>query len=291
MKITEAKLKALIMEEFSSIAAARCFAQFSPAAGGFLVPNLHARLTGGKHGINRKFMTFLDDIIDDQSFKKEIADYFMTLGKREKIMLFEALLVEHVALILFDRAKGTDVTEEDYLERHRTEAPERVLRMSEEIEYAEDERPHWELMQKCLQDVKYTSARRGYNDTRVWFDDIKDFIDRERDEKARRKELPRNYNPELAAAETAALPMESIKRMIKEELTKTDKAEIKRMISKELDKSLKKELKKALEDELTKALNSKATKEEIGDITKKVLKKLYKDLSFHHPYIIDRIKV
>ena len=30
---------------------------------------------------------------------------------------------------------------------------------------------------------------------------------------------------------------------------------------------------------------------EIGDITKKVLKKLYKDLSYHHPYIIDRIKV
>jgi len=78
---------------------------------------------------------------------------------------------------------------------------------------------------------------------------------------------------------------------INEELTKTDKAEIKSMISKELDKSLKKELKKALEDEISKALNSKATKEEIGEITKKVIKRLYKDLSFHHPYIIDRIKV
>ena len=50
-------------------------------------------------------------------------------------------------------------------------------------------------------------------------------------------------------------------------------------------------LKKALEDEISKALNSKATKEEIGEITKKVIKRLYKDLSFHHPYIIDRIKV
>ena len=29
----------------------------------------------------------------------------------------------------------------------------------------------------------------------------------------------------------------------------------------------------------------------IGDITKKVLKRLYKDLSLQHPYIIDRIKV
>ena len=75
------------------------------------------------------------------------------------------------------------------------------------------------------------------------------------------------------------------------ELTKTDKAEIKRMISKELDSSLQKELKKALEEELAKALKSKDVKADIGEISKKVLKKLYKDLSLHHPYIIDRIKV
>ena len=82
-----------------------------------------------------------------------------------------------------------------------------------------------------------------------------------------------------------------VKETLNEELTKTDKADIKTLISKELDKTLKKEVKKILEDELSKALNSKATKEEIGDITKKVMKKLYKDLSYHHPYIIDRIKV
>ena len=78
---------------------------------------------------------------------------------------------------------------------------------------------------------------------------------------------------------------------LNEELTKTDKAEIKRMISKELDSSLQKELKKALEEELAKALKSKDIKTDIGEISKKVLKKLYKDLSLHHPYIIDRIKV
>ena len=78
---------------------------------------------------------------------------------------------------------------------------------------------------------------------------------------------------------------------LEEVLTKTDKDDIKKMISKELDKSLKVELKKILQDELEKALRSKATKEEIGDITKKVLKKLYKDLSLHHPYVIDRIKI
>jgi len=70
---------------------------------------------------------------------------------------------------------------------------------------------------------------------------------------------------------------------INEKLTKTDKAEIKRIVSDQI--------KSVLEDELTKALKSKATKEQIGDISKKVIKKLYRDLSHHHPYIIDRIKV
>ena len=78
---------------------------------------------------------------------------------------------------------------------------------------------------------------------------------------------------------------------LNEELTTADKAEVKRMVSDELDKKLGKQLKKALEDELPKALSAKASKDEIGDITKKVLKKLYKDLSLHHPYIIDRIKI
>tara|TARA_R110000824_G_scaffold20572_2_gene77559 strand:+ start:254 stop:526 length:273 start_codon:yes stop_codon:yes gene_type:complete len=78
---------------------------------------------------------------------------------------------------------------------------------------------------------------------------------------------------------------------LNEILNKSDKDDIKKMISKELDKTLKAEVKRILQDELEKALRSKATKEEIGDITKKVLKKLYKDLSYHHPYIIDRISV
>jgi hypothetical protein len=29
----------------------------------------------------------------------------------------------------------------------------------------------------------------------------------------------------------------------------------------------------------------------VADITKKVLKKLYRDMAIHHPYIIDRVKV
>ena len=70
---------------------------------------------------------------------------------------------------------------------------------------------------------------------------------------------------------------------LNEELTTADKAEVKRMV--------KSELKKMVEDEVAKSIGSKDIKDDIGDITKKVLKKLYKDLSFHHPYIIDRIKI
>lgn len=71
--------------------------------------------------------------------------------------------------------------------------------------------------------------------------------------------------------------------IIREELTKTDKDEIKRIVSKEV--------KSMVADEVEKAISSKKTKDDIGDITKKVLKKLYRDLSIQHPYIIDRIKV
>ena len=74
-----------------------------------------------------------------------------------------------------------------------------------------------------------------------------------------------------------------LREIIVEELTKTDKAEIKRMIAKEL--------KSMVEDEVAKAIKSKDIKDDIGDISKKILKKLYKDMSVHHPYIIDRIKV
>tara|TARA_R110002020_G_C15689782_1_gene719709 strand:- start:126 stop:371 length:246 start_codon:yes stop_codon:yes gene_type:complete len=74
-----------------------------------------------------------------------------------------------------------------------------------------------------------------------------------------------------------------LRTIIMEELTKTDKADIKRMIAKEL--------KTMVEDEVAKALKSKGIKDDIGDISKKILKKLYKDMSVHHPYIIDRIKV
>lgn len=81
-------------------------------------------------------------------------------------------------------------------------------------------------------------------------------------------------------------------KMVMEELTKSDKSEIKKMISKEVESILKsKSTKDIIADELEKHMSSKATKEEIGEIAKSILKKLYKDLSLQHPYIIDRIKI
>ena len=82
---------------------------------------------------------------------------------------------------------------------------------------------------------------------------------------------------------------------LQEALTNTDKGEIKKIVKKEMEAELKKLLKKelpdAVEDELSKALGKKTTKDEIATITKKVMKKVYSDISVHHPYIIDRVKL
>jgi hypothetical protein len=83
------------------------------------------------------------------------------------------------------------------------------------------------------------------------------------------------------------IPRTRLKEIILEELSNQDKADIKKMVTKELDSVLN----KAVKEELEKTLESKEIKSEIGNITKDILKQLYKDLSFKHPYIIDRIKV
>ena len=79
-----------------------------------------------------------------------------------------------------------------------------------------------------------------------------------------------------------------VKELITEELSK---AEVKTVVDDEIRKQLKKEMPGVVKKELEKMLKSKEVKADIGEIAKKVIKKLYKDLSFHHPYIIDRIKV
>jgi bifunctional DNA-binding transcriptional regulator/antitoxin component of YhaV-PrlF toxin-antitoxin module len=80
--------------------------------------------------------------------------------------------------------------------------------------------------------------------------------------------------------------------LIVEELSRADKKDVRDMIGTELKKSLKStETKKLVQAEIEKALKDKATKDDIAEIAKKVLKKLYRDLSLQHPYIIDRIKI
>lgn len=78
------------------------------------------------------------------------------------------------------------------------------------------------------------------------------------------------------------------KLIIKEELNKT---EIRDIVRDELVKELKKELKSMVDEELKKLLGSRDIKNEIGDISKEILKKLYRDLSLHHTYVIDRVKL
>lgn len=78
------------------------------------------------------------------------------------------------------------------------------------------------------------------------------------------------------------------KLVIKEEM---NKKEVQDIVRAEVDKQLKAELKRMVEEELSKLLGNRDVKNEIGDISKDILKKLYKDLSLHHTYVIDRVKL
>jgi len=86
-----------------------------------------------------------------------------------------------------------------------------------------------------------------------------------------------------------------LKHIISEALTATDKSDIERMIKKQLKidvtSAVEKAVEKAVKEEVISVLGDKSTQDEMADISKKIIKKLYKDLSFHHPYIIDRIKI
>ena len=83
--------------------------------------------------------------------------------------------------------------------------------------------------------------------------------------------------------------------LLLEELTKTDKKEIERIAKaqakKEIERVVGRDFSKTIEKEVQKTLKGKATKQEIADISKSVIKKLYKQLSFSTPQIVDRIKV
>jgi hypothetical protein len=85
---------------------------------------------------------------------------------------------------------------------------------------------------------------------------------------------PKRARPQKRYEEQEELE-EGEEEVINEELTRQDKTDVKKMV----------------QDELGKLLKKKDTKDQMGEIVKKIMKKLYKDLSLEHPYIIDRIKV
>ena len=72
---------------------------------------------------------------------------------------------------------------------------------------------------------------------------------------------------------------------------KITKSILRQVIQEELSKSDKIDIKKMIEVELKKLLKKKESEKIIVDLTKKIMKKLYRDLSLEHPYIIDRIKI
>lgn len=84
----------------------------------------------------------------------------------------------------------------------------------------------------------------------------------------------------------------SVADIFTENIMKTN-SKIKVILSEsKTDNSLTKdEIRKIVADELAKLLRGKESKKEIADITKKMLKKLYRELSFNSTYIIDQIDV
>ena len=74
--------------------------------------------------------------------------------------------------------------------------------------------------------------------------------------------------------------MSTIKQIIKEELSRADKAEIKKLARAEFEDMLKDSgIKSKIEDLVKKQLrNDKATQKEVADITQKVLVQFYKTM-------------
>ena len=69
-----------------------------------------------------------------------------------------------------------------------------------------------------------------------------------------------------------------IKRIITEELTKTDKSDIERMIKQQLKTDLEdvvsKAVEKAVKDEVQSVMGDKSTQKEMAEVSKKIIKKV-----------------
>ena len=81
-----------------------------------------------------------------------------------------------------------------------------------------------------------------------------------------------------------------LKKIIVEELTK---GEVREIAKEEAEKIFRKLLKSELEDHLVKLVKKRGgmTREEISIVARDMIKKLYRELSFNYPQILDRIKI
>ena len=81
-----------------------------------------------------------------------------------------------------------------------------------------------------------------------------------------------------------------LKQIILEELTKT---EVKEIAKKEAEKVFTKLLKDELEDHLVKLFKKRggASREEVSVVARDMIKKLYRELAFNYPQILDKIKL
>jgi len=80
--------------------------------------------------------------------------------------------------------------------------------------------------------------------------------------------------------------------MIKNNIAKDNKIKVTLTESSTLTENITKdEIRKIVRDELEKLLRDKENKKEIADITRKMLKKLYRELSFNSTHIIDQLDV
>lgn len=112
---------------------------------------------------------------------------------------------------------------------------------------------------------------RDYRLGRYWPTDSLEEIRKNPDLSPKRHKKPGEIKDDGKHAD----PKRARPKRMNEELTRQDKTDVKKMVKDELEKLLKK----------------KDTKDQMGEIVKKIMKKLYKDLSLEHPYIIDRIKI
>ena len=78
--------------------------------------------------------------------------------------------------------------------------------------------------------------------------------------------------------------------LIREELTKS---EVREIAKEEAEKIFRKILRSELEDHLVKLVKKRGgmTREQISIVARDMIKKLYRELSFNYPQILDRIKL